>query len=560
MFSYTIVEAKGIISKFLLPTKKSLNVNYSKQYNDLQEYFQKVIHAETHISAKTCMHHIWFDTEIATCDHCGKQVDIYSFSNQKSKRFCGLNCKYAYNNTNHVSDLFTDYTQLLDLNGNLSQSKISKLLNKNSIEHLQNISTIKTTDLKTLLYAQLYGTEKLKYCEECGVLINVRWCSSTPYTENTHFCSNECRNKNKNYKDNIAKQKLGIKRNNSDSYRNNVSGPWFAEKIKKILDLENITIDCSYEDYLKNDSETKYRCVCNNCNHSFNYTFVNKIPFCPKCNLYSKPQRKLVDFINSLRYTDLLINDRSIIAPYELDIVIPELQIAIEYDGLYFHRNKNDFHKYTLCKEKGIRLIKIFDDESETLIKSRLKSILNKTDKIIFGRKCKVIELNATEAAIFLNENHIQGYVPSSLKYGLKYDDELVAVMTFGRSRYNKNFEWELLRFANKANCSVVGGASKLFQHFIKTQSPQSVLSYCDVRWGSGNMYEKLGFKFHEHTKCNYFWYKGKRESRIKYQKHKLLSLFPNADMSKTEDEIMYSQGFSKIYDFGNYVYHWRKD
>jgi hypothetical protein len=157
---------------------------------------------------------------------------------------------------------------------------------------------------------------------------------------------------------------------------------------------------------------------------------------------------------------------------------------------------------------------------------------------------------------IFLDNNHLQGNVNAAINIGLYYNDELVSIMTFIKSRYNKEVEYELLRFCNKLNTSVIGGASKLMSCFINTYKPNNIISYANRRWSQGNLYEKLGFTFTHNTLPNYFYYKnGDLESRVKYQKHKLKDKLEVFDDSLTESENMYNNGYRKIYDSGNKVY-----
>ena len=85
----------------------------------------------------------------------------------------------------------------------------------------------------------------------------------------------------------------------------------------------------------------------------------------------------------------------------------------------------------------------------------------------IYARKCKVVKLSASQAAAFFEHNHIQGNAGASVRYGLKHGENIVAAMTFGKSRFSKKHEYELIRAANTLNTTVVGGASKLFKHFI---------------------------------------------------------------------------------------------
>ncbi len=118
-----------------------------------------------------------------------------------------------------------------------------------------------------------------------------------------------------------------------------------------------------------------------------------------------------------------------------------------------------------------------------------------------------------------------------------------------GRNR--KEGCYELLRFCNKLNTTVIGGASKLFKYFVRTYSPLEVISYADKRWSAGDIYKNMGFCLTGTTKPNYFYVvDNKRENRYKHRKSELVKQGYDPNMS--ESEIMKSLGINKIYDCGN--------
>jgi len=158
------------------------------------------------------------------------------------------------------------------------------------------------------------------------------------------------------------------------------------------------------------------------------------------------------------------------------------------------------------------------------------------------------------EKTKFLNDNHIQGTVGSKVNLGLYYDNVLVSIMTFGKRPILNKSEYEMLRFCNKLNTNVVGGASRLLKYFIKNFQPNEIISYADRRWSMGNMYEKLGFEFIENTEPNWFIINGKnREHRVKYQKHKLIEM--GFDENKTAHQICLNNRLYRIYDCGTKKY-----
>ena len=161
--------------------------------------------------------------------------------------------------------------------------------------------------------------------------------------------------------------------------------------------------------------------------------------------------------------------DRSIIAPKELDFVIPSKSIAIECCGLYWHSEVSanrgrTYHsdKFTSCKSQNIQLLTIFQDEwvnNSEAVKNRLLNVLGISNQITTARKCEVKYCSLTEVKSFLQDNHLQGHAPCSVKLGLFHDGTLLATMTFGKPRFNKKCEWELIRYCAVGN--IPGAASR---------------------------------------------------------------------------------------------------
>lgn len=284
----------------------------------------------------------------------------------------------------------------------------------------------------------------------------------------------------------------------------------------------------------------------------------------------STTQVEIAEYIKTLT-SNINLSNRQIIPPYEIDIFLPNEMYAIEVNGVYWHsesRGKtSEYHlnKTMMCEKKGIHLIHILDiewSEKKSIVKSKISNLLKK-NIAIFARKCIIREISSIESKKFLDENHLQGSCNSKIKLGLFYNNELVSVMTFGKSRFSKKYDWEMVRFCTKTEHHVIGGATKMFSYFVKNYNPQNIISYADRRWSNGNLYEKLNFKFSHNSKPNY-WYFHKNnpsqlENRIKYQKHKLEKLFENIDQTKTEWEIMKKNNYDRIWDCGNKVYIWKK-
>ncbi|BBI90695.1 homing endonuclease [Tenacibaculum phage PTm1] len=288
---------------------------------------------------------------------------------------------------------------------------------------------------------------------------------------------------------------------------------------------------------------------------------------CPQCSMesmVSKSELEILEFIKENYTGNIIHSDRSIIPPLELDIYLPEINLAIEFDGLYWHSTavqqdkKYHSNKTKQCSELGVQLIHIFEDEwlhKEAIVKSRIINAIKQTPERIYARKCVIKEVTSTESMKFQKDNHIQGGVGSKYKLGLYYNDELVSLMTFGNLRVVNGSKstpntFELLRFCNKLNTTVIGGASRLLKHFIKIIKPTTIISYSDRRWSNGNLYKQLGFEYVHTSEPSYSYViNDTREHRFKYRKSNLVK--QGHDPKLTEKQITESLGLYRIYDCG---------
>ena len=319
------------------------------------------------------------------------------------------------------------------------------------------------------------------------------------------------------------------------------------KKYKKFQQNSKIVPMFDFDEFFKNKNNYhfRYKWKCLKCGNIFQ-DFINKnrIPIfgsfarCLICNpilqLTSKGEIELSDFIKFNYTKSILFNSRQIIKPYELDVYIPQKNIAIQFDGTYWHSDQNktnDYHlmKTQMCKEKGIQLIHVFQDQwlyKQQIVKDRIKNVFGVYDNRIFARKCVIKEIKPSICNQFLDVNHIQGHDNSKIRLGLFYNDQLVSVMTFGKPRFNRNYEYELVRFASKLGTKVIGGASKLLKYFERNYQPKSLISYADRRYSNGKLYYALGFQFLNNSEPNYWWCKNNyKYTRYQCQKHKLKQL-----------------------------------
>lgn len=273
-----------------------------------------------------------------------------------------------------------------------------------------------------------------------------------------------------------------------------------------------------------------------------------------------------LNFAAKLEANNIIFSKEKIIDHYSYDFLVNNTLIEVNPSITHnitmspFPNKKpidKEYHskKTMAALEKGYHCIHIFDwDDPDKIIRTFL---LEK--EIIYARKCDIKLVNTEEEKMFINENHLQGYVSSKICVGLYYKDELISIMSFGKPRYNKHYQYELLRYCSKYN--VIGGAKKLFSFFIKTYKPENILSYCDLSKFSGDVYIKLGFK-KKSVNIGKHWYSPKLKKHItdnllrQQGFDRLLGdIYGKFGKGTNNSELMIKHGFLEIYDAGQVTY-----
>ena len=161
-----------------------------------------------------------------------------------------------------------------------------------------------------------------------------------------------------------------------------------------------------------------YEVYCPHCEQNFitktSGQFCNRHPkhreICTNCNPlkkeYSYGEKEVLSYVSSIYNGIILENDRTIIKPKELDIYLPELHLAVEYNGDYWHANpkyysedhiigdvpaktvwKEDNQKINHCIKAGIELLVIWEDDwinRQDVVKLELLDIITElTEKRI---------------------------------------------------------------------------------------------------------------------------------------------------------------------------------
>jgi hypothetical protein len=502
--------------------EKWFSKNHPEVYNTIIEYSENIC-LELPFKEKILF---FFKklTERPKCLTCGSEIKFRNRFDKPYGEFCSLNCINT-NSTEMTKRIKNTIQEKYGVdfypqhNEFIKKQKQTKLV-KYGDENYSNILKQKHTKLVK------YGNENYVNVEKYKDTCLIRY-GDTNYS------------KTNNYKNKIIQNYISLYPNVN------------FINIKK----DTITIDCPIcnkeseltKQLLYERNKREY-IICTNCNPVGHSSI-------------SGYQNEIVEFIKTLN-VDILQTQKIPNKRTEIDIVLPNYNLGIEFNGLYCHNELFKTKNYHLqktndAKLNNINLIHIFEDEwiyKKDIVKSILKNKLNKIESKIYARKCVIKEISQQESKNFLNDNHIQGNVNSKVRLGLFYNDNLVSVMTFSKGRVimgGKKNEWELNRFSNKLNTNVVGGASKLLNYFIRQYQPIKLISYSDIRLFDGGMYEKLGFTKISQSKPNY-WYiiNDTRKHRFNYRKSILVK--EGYDKNMTEQKIMFDRKIYRIYDCGN--------
>jgi len=337
---------------------------------------------------------------------------------------------------------------------------------------------------------------------------------------------------------------------------------------KKLLENQYTLIEESYTIKRK-----ALKAIHNKCNsireNRFSNFFDQECPVCSNTGT-SKAEFFIDEWVKSLGLHTEKFRFKGKTKGKEIDIYIPSLNLGIEYCGLYWHNELSPqprlrayhYDKMIQANEQGIRLITIFEDEWESRnsqVKGFLKSILKKSKRRVFARKCEVKEVESKEARTFLEKYHIQGKTNFKVALGLFFEDELLGLVTGNTHHRQKgdNPPLVLNRLVFKEDCQIIGGSSKLLKSLMKygkNSGYEKLISWSDNRWSQGNVYEKIGFILTESLGPDYSYVvEGARERQSKQSNKKKLLIKKGAvgTMNNTERELALSLNLYRIWDCG---------
>jgi hypothetical protein len=595
---------------------------FEKYYKYIYDDINKLIKKDYPFNQKILLY-INKKTELDKCVNCNKNEVKYSgtFKNGFNK-FCSKKCSNQYNSKDFVDNRIKKYGFYYNNKDKADKTRLEKYGDSNYNNRESAYKTMidkygaKTTGESEILTEKIKHTNIEKYGSEYSIQSEtvrdkIKETVLEKYGVENIIESDIIKEKIKNTLinkygttnifeiDGVLEKRINTNLNKygvehvfqSDIIKNKIIEtnltkygvlyPSQSDEIrKKIKDKQDLKYIENYKKLgidieVLNDNEIKINNYCNihdeftiNKSNLYLRNIRYNVNICTKCNPISNNtssyENEIKKYLNN-KNVNFIEKDRVLLNGQEVDILIPEFNIGIEFNGSYYHSDKFKDKNYHLNKTntailKEYNIFHIHECDfvnNKELIYSMINNKLNLIQNKIYARKCIIKKLKTKEEKEFLNENHIQGYAISLICYGLYYNNELVSVISFSKKRIiskNKNIkdnEYELLRFCNKKNTLVMGGASKLLRKFEEEFTPESIYSYANRDYSNGNLYSKLGFNLDSITEPSYFWEKNNiKYNRFSLRKSKLVEM--GFDINKTEYQILTEQNYNKIYTTGN--------
>lgn len=287
----------------------------------------------------------------------------------------------------------------------------------------------------------------------------------------------------------------------------------------------------------------------------------------------SSIESMLTQFIENFGIT--VINNSRNVIDREIDIWLPEYNLGIELNGIYWHSDildkKNKYtalDKFKKCNEKNIKLFTFFEHEISDkfdIISDMILHSVGKYDKTVYARETNFIKITHQQKKEFFNQNHIMGDIKTSINYGLCHNGIIVAAISFIHDRFSQDKNTcEIARFAIKNGYHVPGGFAKLFKNAVKEEKFGRIVTYANLRFGNyQNVYEKNGFVYDSTTKPGYMYAKQTGRDKFEFRsrgmavKSKLSKFLENYDETQSQYENMINHGWHRIWDCGNAKYTW---
>ena len=524
---------KEYIQNGIYDTTNKLHPKFLKEHN----YYDYLINRYSDIETiGEAVYRICHDLdEKPKCVICGKHCRFINHIIGYDV-VCSNDCMHV----NEIPEITDEYIKSLSNKGYIFKKnwKGYNLVKK----YLQNKFKGEYRTYEEAIYMIKNNLTEIPKCPICGKFVRF---NNEAYLHNKHtkYCSDECYHKDQanrtvKYLEHILKCKVTVDDN-------------------RIFTFYNY---CDKHPQFQMDYKWVHIRIFNN-----RYKYMN---ICPICNPKRNPETSIEIVIKNI-LDDLNIkyeqHNRKLISPKELDFYLPDYNIAIECNGMYWHseKKKDDtyhYNKMKVCQTKGIKLLSFWEYDLRNYpnkVKDIIASCCNKNKKI-YARECTIKEIDAKQSKQFLELYHLQGNVNAKIKLGLFYKDKLIMIMTFGKRRVFMNdagseYDYELYRLCTKHGFTVIGGAGKLLEYFKRNYKWNTITSYSMNDISEGNVYEKIGFKYERETPYGFFYYDIVNDKII--NRYALAKYKVDDKSGRTTNEIIEDMGYIKCCNCGTRKY-----
>ena len=354
----------------------------------------------------------------------------------------------------------------------------------------------------------------------------------------------------------------------SQSYRKREAGKRLSvtELLDRVREAGKFTLVSDPECYRRRRID-RMLFQCNACGseQSKSLAMLEESPVCFKCHpKESTGQLEIYEFIRTLGH-DVQLSARDVIPPKEIDVWVPSKNLAIEYNGLYWHSSecKQDplyhYKKLLACREVGVNLFSIYEDEwrdKKDVIKSMIKHRLMGCDRSYNARSLVLGDVSPAAARVFFDSNHLEGHVVGLRYLGLFEPEtrELLAAISIRRPFHRKyDGGLELGRCCAKLGCNVRGWLGKLSsaaKQYARESGSSVLMTYVDMRVGAGTGYMAAGWKHIETGKEPRFWWTdfNKRLNRF--------SIRADSKNGISQAEAARAAKVSQIFGMPNIIFH----
>lgn len=536
------------LKQFALATQTCRDIRgFNIKYPDL---YQELLHATDYLpstaTVKQRLWHIIHETPVPKCKICNKNNVTWNKNKQCYNEYCDISCR----NKDPQFQAFCKQQIFKKYNvKNVMCVEQFKLKQRDTTKNNYGVEYI--SHLKSMI-----ENKKQRYLEKYGV-DNPR---KNPIVKQKIKQTILEKYGTINYNDSEEKKNRSIQTCNDRYGCNNFSQRHLSKEIlQKLNDPQWLFEQHHIKQRTLTDIAKELGVFCSTVAYKFDELQINKLIFNT-----TQPQREIVEFLKQHNFNNIIVNDRQTIKPKELDIFLPDLNVAIEYCGLYWHSDSHPraskwyhFNKYKECKDKGIRLLTIFEDEwlySKDIVKQKILNILGSNNKEkLHARKTTIVEIDdLTTCQEFFNKNHIQG-PPNNFTFnvGLLHEEKIVALCSF----LKRGNQYEITRFAT--NKIVRGGFSKIISYVRKKLSPGTIIfTFADKRWSEGELYLKTGFTLVKELPPDYSYIEGtKRVHKFNYRHKYLTKKLHNYDSNLSESENTIKHNIRRIWNCGLYKF-----